>query len=62
MAISRKRAKNGNVYITYSYRDGKRTINIYCGIEGSERAQSKLQAAKENYRKLLLKRAAEKTS
>ena len=62
MAISRRRAKNGNVYITYTYRDGKRTINIYCGIEGTGNVEAKLQMAKEKYRKLLLKRAAEKTS
>ena len=42
MAISRRSAKNGNVYITYNYRDGKRVINIYCGVEGSERAKAKL--------------------
>ena len=62
MAISRRSAKNGNVYITYNYRDGKRVINIYCGVEGSERAKAKLALAKEKHRELLLKRAAEKTT
>ena len=45
MAISTRKQGNA-VYLSYSYRDGDRHVNIYCGKKGNQTTEEKLKAAK----------------
>ena len=60
MAVSEKK-QGDNRYVSYNYRDGKKTVVVYCGKKGKASTEERLRAAKRQHHETRMRRLQDRS-